>query len=674
MPQNSTGIIGPGEYSDSFLNSNENITQNIIPFNSKTERISEFAEHNNSKIGPGYYYQSKYSSFIKNSFGKFNDRANKMGKSGLFDLALYRAINRKKTMKIKEKESLKIDKSNKNQVFNSSNVVNKNNISNIESKNIFSNKKIALVPTTLTKNRVSSIPSKNFYLGYNLDNSGYLTMVNPSSLENEKNKNSIKNINNKNYRNISSYKSKINGLDWSKMSKKIMYTDRISTIDNSNIHSNRKTNNNSSNINNYNNNSINENNIKKSNLTTISAYNAINKTNNKNNTLNYKANFTLIHSTSNNSIGNNNESKESFNEQSEISTLNKIYRSLSEETLTNIKHNKVKGILYKTNNKNNHSKFMDYMSLEEYVYDNLFNAEPGPGYYKEKSDFDKYLYLTKNKKVKYNFGSNTERKYNSFSNSKNSFLGPGCYFKEDNTPKKIHNFHPFNKKENIKNLKRIQKNFCIDNLGPGKYDIKSQFEKTLKYYSGPLEKRFFNKEKKTPGPGEYIQLYNWNDQNKDTNTKMFQFLTNTENKFKKENLKEDQGRQCYIPKKDNPCVGDYNPHLLKSINYEIISKDNKISDLIAPFYSGQEKFPKKCASTSDLLGPGYYFPKKDIKIVNKKEKKLNQKILNDIFKAEIIKFSYNQNKNDMITNLGPGSYERDNYRDWNKKSFNALYA
>ena len=671
MSHNTTGVIGPGEYLDSnpLLNSNENITQNIVPFNTKSDRNFEFSENINTKVGPGCYYQPKYSSFIKKSFGKYNNRIDKMGSSDLYDLAIYKVINKKKMMKIKDKESLKIDKANKSQVFNSSNISNKNNNSFIESQNIY-NKKYTLVPTTLTKNRVSSIPSKNFYLGYNLDDNGYLAMIDPSTLENEKNINSVKNINNKKilYRNISSCKSKINCIDWSKMSKKNMYTDQISTKDNSNMNNNSKSNNNSSSINN-NNNSTNENNIKKSNLTTHSAYNIINKTN----TTNDKVTFALIQSTGNNSIGNNYNDSTSYNEPSEISTSNKLYRSLSEETLTN-KNNKIKGNIYKTFDKNYSNKFNDFTSLEEFVYDNLFKAQPGPGYYKEKSDFDKYLYLARNKRLKYNFGSNAERKSNSISNTKKNVLGPGSYFKEDNTPKKIINLHPFSKKENTINIQKNQKDFYLENLGPGKYDIKSEFDKTLKYYSGPLEKRFFNIEKKTPGPGEYLPLYNWNEQNNESNAKMFQFLINTKNKFNKENIKEEQGRHGYIPKNDNPGVGDYNPHLLQSIKYDIISKDNKFSNLIAPFYSGQEKYPKKCASTSDLLGPGCYFPKKEIRIFNKEEKKWNKKILNDIYKAEKIKFIYNQNKNEMVGNVGPGSYERDNYGDWNKRSFNVLYV
>ena len=47
-------------------------------------------------------------------------------------------------------------------------------------------------------------------------------------------------------------------------------------------------------------------------------------------------------------------------------------------------------------------------------------------------------------------------------------------------------------------------------MGPGKYNIKSQFDKTQIYYSGPLEKRFFENSKKiNPGPGEYLQLVDW---------------------------------------------------------------------------------------------------------------------------------------------------------------------
>ena len=52
-------------------------------------------------------------------------------------------------------------------------------------------------------------------------------------------------------------------------------------------------------------------------------------------------------------------------------------------------------------------------SLEEFVYDNIFKGDPGPGYYQCNSDFDKIaLYKYKNKNKKFNFGSNALRNDN----------------------------------------------------------------------------------------------------------------------------------------------------------------------------------------------------------------------------------------------------------------------
>ena len=264
-----------------------------------------------------------------------------------------------------------------------------------------------------------------------------------------------------------------------------------------------------------------------------------------------------------------------------------------------------------------------------------------------------------------------------YKSSENKNLGPGCYFKESNTPKFKVKLFPLSRKEQTINIKKYEKDLVNENMGPGKYDIKSQFDKTQIYYSGPLEKRFFdNKKNIKPGPGEYLKLADW-EKNIEENQKSKQILYLNNKKNENSEKKEEKGRRYdYISKNDNPGVGNYNPHIVNSIKYDIISKDNKVSNLIAPFYSGQEKFLKKSSSTSDLLGPGSYFPNINIRnnIFKKEDKKGNHIFKNEGIKKDNIRLLYNQMKLNLENQVGPGSYELNKINDWHKKSFNSLYV
>ena len=167
------------------------------------------------------------------------------------------------------------------------------------------------------------------------------------------------------------------------------------------------------------------------------------------------------------------------------------------------------------------------------------------------------------------------------------------------------------------------------------------------------------------------------EKNIEENQKSKQILYLNNKKNENSEKKEEKGRRYdYISKNDNPGVGNYNPHIVNSIKYDIISKDNKVSNLIAPFYSGQEKFLKKSSSTSDLLGPGSYFPNINIRnnIFKKEDKKGNHIFKNEGIKKDNIRLLYNQMKLNLENQVGPGSYELNKINDWHKKSFNSLYV
>ena len=289
--------------------------------------------------------------------------------------------------------------------------------------------------------------------------------------------------------------------------------------------------------------------------------------------------------------------------------------------------------------------------IEEIVQNHLFNVSPGPGYYYgDEGNFSKTQRRVKSKLQC--FGSTCERSMKLTNCQDDSQPGPGAYYNTALTIKKPSLFL-FYRKENpdtyIPNKIRKEKEKSI--LGPGKYTIKSQFDKEKLDYSGPCQRRFnytLKEENIIPGPGEYIQLKEWNQ-------------PKISIPLKQKNKQKDIIHQEFM----TPGVGVYNPHILSSIGYKILSKENKFQSFMAPFNSAQDRFLKKSNSTSELLGPGCYnFAKSSF------EKPINNQIIKETKPLQ----EYLESKNDMKGRLGPGSYGMFNYNQWNKKSFNILYA
>ena len=630
--RNKSSILTP-----SFLNISESFHQNKAPFNSKMERYFEFSDKRNSKVGPGLYYHPKQRSFLKKSFGRNSSSLEEMNRSELYNLALFKVVNRKKSIKLKEQKSLIIDRENKNQVCNINNINSYNDFN--KSSLMDENKKnVKFLPTTLTKNRINSIPSREQYLGYDFDKNGLPIIVDSTYIT------ALDNKNNENEENIIIEKDKkINAVDWSKMSKR-----DIIGKDN-NISNDYTTKENTTNIIN----SISEE------LNELTA--SIIKTNISN--LNRKKKLTRNKNEILNSLTNNEPTTDYHN-------FSKYLKSKLPFTT------KINGIRYRSPESFLFTK--KKKSLEEFVYDNLFNCDPGPGYYQSESDFDKYAaYKQRNKNIKYNFGSNAIRNGALLKSDNNTNIGPGSYFKENYKPKIKPDFFPLSRKEYGINIKKYEKDFEKEEVGPGKYEIKSQFDKTQLYYNGPLEPRFFDNIKKIKvGPGEYLPLYDWNkNSEKVEKNKKDKDKDKDKDKSTKDEKKEINERDSYINKNENPGVGAYNPHIVNSIHYDIISKENKMSNLRMPFSSAQERFIYKSSSSSDLLGPGRYFSNNkslgNIRLKTDKNKGLYRNIG---YKNDDIKKFYNQIKLEGQRNVGPGSYELRNYNEWYKKSFNAKYV
>ena len=216
----------------------------------------------------------------------------------------------------------------------------------------------------------------------------------------------------------------------------------------------------------------------------------------------------------------------------------------------------------------------------------------------------------------------------------------------------------------LNNSNDIKKNIFIseinEKVGPGSYNIKSDFDKIKKLkYNGPNEKRFnyHNLTKENfPGPGKYIKLKEWGKRDEILSIKLSEILNNIKTKEKEDNN---------IKNISTPGVGYYNPQIVSSIGYNILSKENKIQSLIAPFNSGQERFLNKSKSCNSFVGPGSY---------NINDSSFNFKIKSGIFEKNLPNQKYLNEKEFDKENRGPGSYEHYNYNDWNKKSFNVLFV
>jgi hypothetical protein len=592
---NETGKIGPGEYFQDEIPIDKELEENLFPFNSSTKKTNlNIKKDNNKEIGPGYYY--KNSSFIKNSFSTKSNNNN----INFLNYALNELMNRRK-----DKEKL----SNNETIINNTTKIKLENITNYNEylktkcENLIKKKNIIILPTTKTKMRVNSIPFKNDSFGYEIDNNGNVIIANKP---NENYYNITFNINDKFGKKL---KNKIKCIDWSKMSSRNM--------------SFQKTND----------------------------YNNSNNTNNNN-------------KKSNHSISAPNEKNEKEIEIDNVNTTNTSENKSKNNIRKNLKHSySMCEILSKNLKSRLSNKNENYLNKnkENFIYENLFNVQPGPGYYYNDNDYEKYI----NPKIKLKDGFGSTEKKNKYYNNNNINLGPGSYFKTK-YPIKKPNFYPLSEKTNKLNLLQNNNNDIINNkcfipeinknVGPGSYDIKSEFDKIKKSnFSGSNEKRFNYKIiNDNPGPGKYIQLNEW--AKKEEKIHLKEILNNFKEKIKEE--KNNKNNSII------PGVGYYNPQIISSIGYKILSKENKIQSIIAPFNSCQERFLNKSHSSNNIfVGPGSY---------NNNISSFNIKVNNSIFNNNQSKLL--KEKNSIQNNIGPGSYHQFNYNDWNKKSFNVLFV
>ena len=124
-----------------------------------------------------------------------------------------------------------------------------------------------------------------------------------------------------------------------------------------------------------------------------------------------------------------------------------------------------------------------------------------------------------------------------------------------------------------------------------------------------------------------------------------------------------------------PDVWSYNPHILKSIEYDNLINYSNIVNTKAPFGSTGERLMKKYNSTPDIVGPGIYGFNNNIIYKKKKRIRYKDKSEENERKKENIKILYKKALQLLKDKIGPGCYINRNkiYSDWYKKTFNSTY-
>ena len=252
----------------------------------------------------------------------------------------------------------------------------------------------------------------------------------------------------------------------------------------------------------------------------------------------------------------------------------------------------------------------------------------------------------------------TEENENSLLNKKNNYY-------------KLHSLYVNEIKE--KYLK--DKNLLKSKLGPGAYNPslpsnKNEKESYIQNFNS-LEKRFVeNKESlMVPGVGTYSTINSYSP-------KKNYFKSAVHPNIAKKNVEgisasklQKTKDKIYYDKHKYPCIGDYNPEIIDSIEYKMYKILSDYSLNRKPcFNSAEKRFfePKRKYEDENYVG------KYNLSL---KEKEMMQK--NIPFSSSVDKgadkFLISKEKI-YNNNLGPGAYRYDSYFDWNKKTYNMIFA
>lgn len=221
----------------------------------------------------------------------------------------------------------------------------------------------------------------------------------------------------------------------------------------------------------------------------------------------------------------------------------------------------------------------------------------------------------------------------------------------------------------MNNLSKKLKNEINANLGPGTYDPEKIPSKNFEYAIenfGSLEKRFPSKtweENEYPGSGAYLDIKVWGPKKKVQN-----LSKRIPENIRKRNLDGiSANKMCLFRKKimeesnKSPSVGYYDIGMINSIQGNV----NKSKSLRKDYF---EKYYFKVDNKDSNINNLHEFnadKNKQVKIYQQNAPFLE---ISGRYDLE----NYRQKKL-YNPNIGPGTYKKDSYFDWNKKSFNMLF-
>ena len=258
------------------------------------------------------------------------------------------------------------------------------------------------------------------------------------------------------------------------------------------------------------------------------------------------------------------------------------------------------------------------------------------------------------KKDKLNNSSKIEENNNSQLNIKNtSYLADSLYINE------------------LKERNLRQKKSFLKRLGPGSYNPTLPSDKKDNYIQSfnTLEKRFTVNKDQTmfPGVGTYSTLDLWIPRKSRFQSMVPQNITQRHsNGISAPKVLENKD-YIYYEKHKQPCVGDYYPEMRSSIEYNLYKNIINFNDKKPCFNTAERRFFEFKKKYEDENYIGKYN-------ITGKEKEFTQRTIpflsnvdKDGMRSMIEKI--NDNKD-----VGPGAYRYDSYFDWNKKSYNMLFA
>ena len=218
-----------------------------------------------------------------------------------------------------------------------------------------------------------------------------------------------------------------------------------------------------------------------------------------------------------------------------------------------------------------------------------------------------------------------------------------------------------------KNIKK--KKFFLTRLGPGSYDPPLSLDKNKKdnYIQNfnTLEKRFLeNKDKiNIPGVGTYSTIDQWSPKKNYFQSMVPPNITQRHSNGISAVKVQETKDQLYYEKHKQPSIGDYYPEFRNSIEYNLYKNIFNYNDKKPSFNTAEKRFFEFKKKFEDENYIGKYN-------IGGKEKEYTQKIIP--FSSSVEKGGLKNITKD--NSIGPGAYRYDSYFDWNKKTYNMLFA